>query len=173
MKITSEAHSFYSSFFFLSFFLVTCQLEMLIRSEPEGPSLLEKGDQGAIDMGSHDSVHGADELAANKNHRNSRRVAEQPHESPLNLLPSRVLVQLIHRRIDPHPAEEPLDSMAHAAAAHTEYYHRALRRQPRHPLQWVPHAHPHRHIVTPRRLCLLIMHHYNNIALLFTLSPLN
>lgn len=112
-------------------------------------------------MGSHDSVHGTDQLAADEHDRNRRRVFEQPHESHLDLFPSRVLVQLIHGRVHSHSAEEPLHSVAHAAAAQAEYHHRALRRQPRHSLQRVRHVHaPRRTVVAPGlglvMLCLVL-----------------
>jgi len=52
-----------TSFFFLYF---DRQLE------PESTGFFEKRDKGAIDVASHDSVHGSDKLAANEDDRNNR-----------------------------------------------------------------------------------------------------
>ncbi|CAL5398333.1 unnamed protein product [Camellia sinensis] len=103
-------------------------------SEPKSSSFLEKWDKSAIDMGSHDSIHSTDQLPSNEHHRHGGGVSEQPHECPLHLLPPGVLVQLMNSWVHTHSTEQPLHSVAHATRAHTEYHHRALRRQPRHPL---------------------------------------
>ena len=125
-----------------------------LRSEPESSGFLEERDQSPIDMWSHDTVHWPHELPPDEHHRHRRRVPQQPHQRPLNLLPSGVLVQLVHSRVHAHSAEEPLHGMAHAAGAEAEDHHRILRRQPRHSLQRIRHDSRRRcrcrRIVSPR-----------------------
>jgi hypothetical protein len=102
--------------------------------EPERAGLLEERDERAVDVRGHDAVHGADELAADEDDGDDGSaggaVAEEAGERALQLAPARVEVQLVHRRVNAHAAEEPLHGVAHAAAAHAEHHHRALRRQP-------------------------------------------
>lgn len=111
-------------------------------------------------MGSHDIVHGADELAADEDDGDGRRVSEEPHQSALNLLASWVVVQLVDHGVDAHSAEEALDGMAHAAGAEAEDHHRILRSQPRYPLQRIRHRSRGR--VEPPGLRLLVVHLNNN-----------
>lgn len=133
----------------------------LFESEPESAGFLEEGDEGAVDVSCHYPVHGTHELSAYEDDRDGRggAGAEQPRERALHLLTARVLVQLHHRGADAHAAEEPFHGVAHAAAAHAEDYHRALRRQPLHPLQCVHRRSPPRRHVAPRlRRRSLILH---------------
>lgn len=44
----------------------------LFDSEPKSASFLEEGDERAVDVGGHYSVHGSHELAADEDDRNSR-----------------------------------------------------------------------------------------------------
>nr|ACN26889.1 unknown [Zea mays] len=87
-------------------------------------------------MRGHDPVHGADQLPADEDDGDDGRaggaVADEAGEGVLQLSSARVQVQLVHRRVHAHAAEEPLHGVAHAAAAHAEHHHRALRRQPLH-----------------------------------------
>lgn len=86
-------------------------------------------------MGGHDSVHGSHQLSTNEHDGNPGGAPEEHHERFLDLLAAPgVLVELVHGGVHPHPAEEPLDGVAHAARAHAEYHHRVLRRQPLYPL---------------------------------------
>ncbi|CAL9173706.1 unnamed protein product, partial [Musa hybrid cultivar] len=127
-------------------------------SEPESAGLFEEGDEGAAYVGGHDPVHGPNQLPADEYHGYGGAAgcttAEEAGEGALHLPPARVLVQLHHRRAHPHAAEEPLQGVAHAAGAHAEDHHRALRRHPLHPLQRVHRRRrPHPSHVTPRLRC--------------------
>ena len=127
--------------------------------KPQGPSFLEKRDQTAIDMRSHNPVHGPHQLPANKDDGHRRRGgSDEPHQSPFNFFSSGVVVQLVHRWAHSHSAQQPLQGVAHAAAAHAEYHHCAPRRQPDHPVHWVSRCR-RRHVVVPWALCL-VMHHF-------------
>lgn len=106
-------------------------------SKPKSTSILEERNKGAIDMTSHDPIHGANKLATNEHNRDNRRTTQKPHQGSLEFLPSRILVKLVHRRVHTHPTEQPLDGMAHAARAYAEYHHCILRSQPLYAFQWV------------------------------------
>lgn len=127
-------------------------------SKPKGASFFEERDEGAIDMGSHDSVHGADELAANEDDGDCGGGAEEAHESFLHIFSLGVLVQLVHRGVNAHPAEEALHGVAHAATADAEDDHGVLRGQPLYVLQWVPaeSAPRRRHVRTAPWLRLVL-----------------
>ena len=77
-------------------------------------------------MGGHDSVHCSDELPADEDHRNRRGTTQKPRQGLLHLLPSGVLVELVDRGVHAHPAEEPLNGVAHTARTDAEYHHRIL-----------------------------------------------
>lgn len=106
-------------------------------SEPKSASFFQERNEGAVDVGGHNAIHGADELAADEDDGEGGGAAEEAGEGPLDLLATWVVVELVDRRIDAHPAEEPLDGVAHAARAEAEDHHRALRRQLLHTLQRV------------------------------------
>ena len=136
-------------------------MAMAPRSEPERAGLLEERDEGAVDMRGHDPVHGADQLPADEDDGDDGRaggaVAEEPGEGALQLAAPWVQVQLVHRRVHAHAAEEPLHGVAHAAAAHAEHHHRALRRQPLHARhRALRHRRRRRHV--PRLLRRRVLH---------------
>nr|ACN27751.1 unknown [Zea mays] len=132
-----------------------------MRSQPERAGVLEQRHEGAVDVRGHDAVHGADQPAADEHDGHDRRArrrgsggAEEAGQGALQLAAPRVVVQLVHRRVHAHAAEEALHGVAHAAGAHAEHHHRALRRQPLHALRRRLHGRRrchHRH-VRPRLL---------------------
>lgn len=124
----------------------------------------------------HDSVHGADELAADEDDRDGGGAAgtEEAGEGALHVGATWVLVELVDGGVDPHAAKEALDGVAHAARAHAEDDDGVLGGQPLDALQRVDvHVGAAAagaaagggggdggHVGGPRRLgsCRLIMH---------------
>lgn len=74
-------------------------------------------------MGRHDPVHWAHELPPDEDDGHGggpAGEAHEPGEGPLHVGPAGVLVELVDGGVDPHPAEEALDGVAHAARADAE-----------------------------------------------------
>lgn len=112
---------------------MTLVIEIL---EPESAGLFEERDEGAIDVGRHESFEATKELAANEDGGNGLRLmGEEVVENGLYIVGGRMgkMVKLDDGGTDAKAEEETLDDGAHAAAADAENNHRiALRQLPDH-----------------------------------------
>uniref|UniRef100_A0A0E0D6B0 Uncharacterized protein n=1 Tax=Oryza meridionalis TaxID=40149 RepID=A0A0E0D6B0_9ORYZ len=100
-------------------------------TKPECTGLLQNGHELAGDVHGHEPVEPAEEPPADE-HRRQRDVAAAAaaagdHPGELGLAGD-----LVHRRVDPEPLQQPLHDVAQAAPAPTHHHHRALRHRPPH-----------------------------------------